>query len=141
MLKAKLMGRKMPVVPTGHIQISLNQTVHSSIEQIARKWKCPIGEAARRIMILSLSGWKLKFGGFLSSLSVFSRDKIDPFQSTCLTVRNWLIQHEHGMEEALSDPDVQARLEMILDALREKRKTGQKVDLATILAEDDEEPY
>lgn len=141
MLKAKLMGRKMPVVPTGLIQISLNQTVHSSIERIARKWKCPIGEAARRLMILSLCGWKLKFGGFLSALSVYSRDKTDPFQASCLTVRNWLIQHEHGMEETLSDPDVQARLEMILDALREKRKRGVRVDLATILAEDDDEPY
>ena len=45
------------------------------------------------------------------------------------------------MEEALSDPDVQARLEMILDALREKHRSGEKVDLATILVEDDEEPY
>ena len=141
MLKTKLMGRKLPVAPTGLIQFSLNQTVYSSIEQIARKWKCPVGEAARRIMILSLSGWKLKFGGFLSALSVFSRDKSDPFQASCLTVRNWLIQHEHGMEEALSDPDVQARLEMILDALREKHRSGEKADLASILVEDDEEPY
>ncbi|MCH7572475.1 MAG: hypothetical protein IH891_06115, partial [Planctomycetes bacterium] len=85
--------------------------------------------------------WKLKFGGFLSELSAFSKDKIDPFQSACLTVRNWLIQHEHGMEETLSDPDVQARLEMILDALREKHRAGEKANLAAILAEDDEEPY
>lgn len=141
MLKAKLMGRKLPVVPTGLIQFSMNKTVYSSIEQIARKWKCPVGEAARRIMILNLCGWKLKFGGFLSALSVFSRDKIDPFQASCLTVRNWLIQHEHGMEETLSDPDVQARLEMILDALREKHRAGEKANLAAILAEDDEEPY
>ena len=45
------------------------------------------------------------------------------------------------MEETLSDPDVQARLEMILDALREKHRAGEKANLAAILAEDDEEPY
>ncbi|MCH7573240.1 MAG: response regulator, partial [Planctomycetes bacterium] len=49
MLKAKLMGRKLPVVPTGLIQFSMNKTVYSSIEQIARKWKCPVGEAARGV--------------------------------------------------------------------------------------------
>ncbi len=141
MLKAKLMGREMPVSPAGLIKFSANQTVYSAIVQIAKKWKCPTGEASRRIMILSVTGWKLKFGGFLSELSVFSKDKIDPFQASCLTVRNWLIQHEHGMEETLSDPDVQARLEMILDALREKKKDGEKADLATILTEDDDKPY
>ena len=141
MLIAKFKGREMPVEPTGLIKFSANETVYEAIVQIAKKWKCPVGEAARRIMILGLSGWKLKYGGFLSDLSVFSKDKIDPFQASCLTVRNWLIQHEHGMEEALNDPDVQARLEMILDALREKKKDGEKADLATILAEDDDRPY
>ncbi len=62
MLKAKLKGREMPVPPAGLIKFSANQTVYSAMVQIAKKWKCPIDEASRRIMILSLTGWKLKFG-------------------------------------------------------------------------------
>lgn len=141
MLSLKSKARRqetMPApMPAGIIQFSVNDTMKSAIVQIATKWGIPIEEAARRIMVMALSGWKLKFAGYLTQLSDFCKEPYDTFQATCLTLRNWLVQHEKGMEEALSDPDVQARLEMILDALKEKRRAGAKADLNEILAEDD----
>lgn len=141
MLNLKSKSRRQESVPAptpaGTIQLPVSDTVKSAIIQIATKWGISIEEAARRITVMALSGWKLKFAGYLTQLCDFSHDKVDPFQATCLTLRNWLVQHEKGMEEALSDPDVQARLEMILDTLREKRGDGEIADLNDILAEDD----
>lgn len=112
-----------------------------AVVQVASKWDCPIDEASRRIMNMALSGWKLKYAGYLTALSEFCADRGQPFQTTCITMRNWLVMHEQGMEEDLSDLDLQARFEMILDALQEKKKHGEKADLAAILAEDDEKPW
>jgi len=143
MLSLKSIGRRHQesapaAMPAGVIQFAVNDTIKSAVIQIATKWGLPIEEAARRIMVMALSGWKLKFAGHLAQLSEFTgHDGNDAFQSCCITLRNWLNLHEKGMEEALSDPDVQARLDMILDTLREKKKSGEKADLSAILAEDD----
>jgi hypothetical protein len=141
MLKSKL-KRKEEAPPAsssqeGPISVPISGTMKSAIVQIAIKWQLSVEESSRRIMVMALSGWKLKFAGYMTEIAAFSKDPCDPFQSTCLTMRNWLVQHEKGMEEALSDPDVLARLEMILDALQEKRSSGQKAELNEILAEDD----
>ncbi|MCZ6837294.1 MAG: hypothetical protein O7G85_16080 [Planctomycetota bacterium] len=126
-----------PPSSDGPISVPISGTMRSAIVQIAIKWELTVEEASRRIMVMSLSGWKLKFSSYMTELSVFCSDQVDPFQSTCIVMRNWLVQHEKGMEEAFSDPDVLARLEMILDALQEKRSGGQKADLNEILAEDE----
>lgn len=122
----------------GTIGVELNHTMRSAIAQIAAKWGLSVGETTRRITVMALSGWKLKFASHLAQLSRFCRDQEDDFQSTCITTRNWLNLHERGMEEELSDEDIVTRLEFILDALQEKRKHGETADLNEILAEDDD---
>ncbi len=140
MLNLKSMTRRTetpaPTAPAGMIQIPLSETMRTAIAQIATKWGLSTEETSRRIMVMSLSGWKLKYAGFLTQLSVFCADESDQFQSTCITVRNWLNLHERGMEEDFSDEDVTTRLEFVLDSLREKRGSGEKADLNVILAED-----
>ena len=140
-LKSRLMHHAAPApvasAPAGAIQIVLNDTMRTAIAQISTRWGRSADETGRRIMVMALSGWKLKYAGFLTHLSAFCRDDEDAFQSTCITVRNWLNLHERGMEEDFSDDDVTARLEFILDALREKRKGGERADLNEILSEDD----
>ena len=125
-------------LPEGMIQFPASVTMRSAIAQIAAKWGVSVEESARRITIMALSGWKLKFAGHLTQLSRFCCDQEDTFQSTCITVRNWLNLHERGMEEELSDEDIVTRLEFILDALQEKRKHGERADLNEILVEDDD---
>ena len=146
MLNLKSMTRRTetpapPAPPAGMIQIPLSETMRTAIAQIATKWGLTTEETSRRIMVMSLSGWKLKYAGFLTNLSAFCADDTDAFQSTCITVRNWLNLHERGMEEDFSDSDVTTRLEFVLDTLREKRAAGEKADLNKILEEDAQDDW
>ena len=127
------------VLPGGDVRFHANDTLWSAVEKVARRWGCSTDTAAQRVLVLALSGWKLKHEDLILEISRFVDPEESAFQRTCLLLRTWMSTWRAATGESLSDTDVSARLEMILDTLRDRDAAGESTDLAELLADDTED--
>jgi hypothetical protein len=127
------------VVPGGDVRFHANDTLWSAIGKVARRWNCTTDSAAERVVVLAMSGWKLKHHDLILEISRFLAPPEGAFQRACLLLRTWMSTWRAATGETLSDSDVTARLEMILDTLRDRDAAGETTDLAELLAADTDE--
>ena len=128
-----------PTAPPRAIQFATTEGLWSTLGKVARKWRCSPEIAARRLVVMSLTGWKLRFAGELADLSKFAGRSEDPFQCTCTILRAWINSWTEATGETLTDDDLDARLLMLLDNLQEEKNDGGPASLSAMVAADDGE--
>lgn len=117
----------------GIFQVPASDLLWAALSKLSKTWACSVDTAAQRALILALTGWKLKFERRIAELSRFVGDPQDPFLRTCLLLRARFLQEEG---EPLSDGDLTASLEMLLEELRERHTDGGDARLTTLLDEE-----
>ena len=119
------------------VHFGASERLWKAVDQIARKWGCAQGEVCRRIVIMGLSGWKLKHQSQLSHLSRFVSDLDDPFLRACIILRKWFDFQETSTGDHLTDADIDAHLKLMLTELKQKDNASQHLESLAMLGGED----
>jgi len=126
---------KQAAAAMGALAVPMTTTLQSALERLAQRWRCGTERAAQRILVMSLTGWKPHYAELIDQLSRFVPGHDDPFQRTCLMLRNHFDKAEVELGEAVRECDRIAWLETLLESLTERRKEGESAVLAELLAD------
>jgi hypothetical protein len=134
MLSKVLRSRSEGTISPGGLVVGLTSSLRAALDHIGDRWRCGPERAAQRIIVVALTGWKLRDAEVLERLSAFVPGE-DPFRRTCFLLRNHFDAAEVELGEGFRDCDRLAWLETLLDTLKERRGRGERAVLADLLAQ------
>ncbi|MHC4949090.1 MAG: hypothetical protein ACYTG1_12680 [Planctomycetota bacterium] len=119
----------------GVVQVPVTPNIRSVIERLGQRWRCSTEIAAQRIIVMSLTGWPVRYADLLGALSRFVPGQDDPFRRTCQLLCSHFDTAEVQLGEAVKECDRVAWLETLLETLKERKMDGDRAVLSDVLAD------
>jgi hypothetical protein len=133
MLSKVLRNRSEGTISPGGLVVTLTPSLRAALDHIGDRWRCGPERAAQRIIVLALTGWKLRDAELLERLSAFVPGE-DAFRRTCFLLRNHFDAAEVELGEGFKECDRIAWLETLRDTLKERQGRRERAILTDLLA-------